>query len=190
MRNLLIVTAAILLAAVPLALAKDAGVQAHPRPVADACKLISAAELLRVQHTALKETKPSTMPSSGEMTMRSCFYRAESHADSVSLLLAEPAKRPSTAVREYWDATLVKASQTDATLPPGAEMTKGAAKKQRHKPEKVANVGDQAWWVGDQNAGALYVLVGDRFFRISVGGKSDDKKARMIALANIVAKKL
>lgn len=187
--RLIAVTA--MLAVAPLSLARDAGAQTRPRPALDACKLLSAAEIKRVQHTALQETKASAMPADGAMSMRQCFYRAESHADSVSLLIAEPAQRPSKVVREYWDATLVKASQTEVNASANGEMTKSEAKKQRHKPEAVPGLGDQAWWVGDQKAGALYVLDGDRFFRISIGGKiEDNKRARMVALANIVLKKL
>lgn len=184
-------TVVLVLASVCSALADDAGVQTRPRPALDACKLLSAAEIKRVQQTVLRETKPSVMHSGGTMTMRQCFYRVEDHAASVSLLVAEPAKRPSAAARDFWDATLVKASQTEVQPSGNGEMTKSEAKKLRHKPEPVAGLGEQAWWVGDRTAGALYVLKGDRFFRISVGGKvDDDKKGRMIALAAIVLKKL
>lgn len=189
--RLLAGTTVVMLIGMQTLLAGDADVQTRPRPAVDPCKLLSAAEIKRVQHTVLKETKPSVMSTSGAMSMRQCFYRTESHVDSVSLLVAESGKGQPTAARDYWDSTLVKAADTETPPLASGEMTKAEAKKQRHKPEPVAGVGDQAWWVGDRATGALYVLSGDRFFRISVGGKvADDKKARMMALAAIVLKKL
>jgi hypothetical protein len=192
-RKRLAITLVASLLATSSLLAKDADAQARPRPVSDACKLLSAAELKRVQHTVLQDTKASVMQSGADITMRQCFYRGATHADSVSLLLAEPSKRPSSVVREYWESTLVKAAHTEVPASENGEMTKGQAKKQRHKPEPVAGLGEQAWWVGDRNTGALYVLLGDRFFRISVGGPPDqtaDKKARMTALAKLILKRL
>ncbi|MEO5935904.1 MAG: hypothetical protein ABIP81_01690 [Terriglobales bacterium] len=191
MKMRLLAVVVFLLTGMQTLLAGDADVQTRPRPAVDPCKLISAADIKRVQHTVLKETKPSLMSSSSAMSMRQCFYRTESHVDSISLLIAESSKDQPHAAREYWDATLVKASETEIKPPPSGEMTKADAKKQRHKPERIPGLGDQAWWVGDRATGALYVLSGDRFFRISIGGKlEDDKKTRMKALAAVVLKKL
>ena len=38
---------------------------------------------------------------------------------------------------------------------------------------RVAGIGDDAYWMGDQVGGALYVLKGHNYVRISVGGAGD-----------------
>jgi hypothetical protein len=38
---------------------------------------------------------------------------------------------------------------------------------------RVAGIGDDAYWMGDQVGGALYVLKGHNYLRISVGGVGD-----------------
>jgi hypothetical protein len=42
----------------------------------------------------------------------------------------------------------------------------------------VSGVGDEAWWTGNAQVGALYVLKGDAFLRISVGG-GEPERARI-----------
>ncbi|HEX9224994.1 MAG TPA: hypothetical protein VF860_16815 [Candidatus Acidoferrales bacterium] len=38
------------------------------------------------------------------------------------------------------------------------------------KPRLIHGLGEEAYWVGNPVAGALYVLQGETFLRISVGG--------------------
>jgi hypothetical protein len=51
----------------------------------------------------------------------------------------------------------------------------------------VKGVGDEAFWSGTRVAGALYVLRGNTFIRVSVGGIADEReridKSRQIAIA-------
>lgn len=178
-----------LVAAVPTAFAGDQG-KPSVRPAVDACKLLTGAEIKQVQKTALVETKPSAVRSDAALELRQCFYRAQSYGDSVSVMIGESAKQNPNAVRDFWNETLVKASKTETPAVAPDQMTKADAKKIRHKPEAVPNLGDQAWWVGDQYAGALYVLAGDRFFRLSVGGKAEAKRERTTKLAQAVLKRL
>jgi hypothetical protein len=52
---------------------------------------------------------------------------------------------------------------------------------------RIGGVGDEAFWSGTRIAGALYVLRGDTFVRVSVGGIADEKerieKSRQLAVA-------
>ena len=43
-------------------------------------------------------------------------------------------------------------------------------KKKSEKPKPVAGVGDEAYWVGNSRAGALYALKKGAIVRVSVGG--------------------
>jgi hypothetical protein len=53
-------------------------------------------------------------------------------------------------------------------------------------------VGDDAFWTGTRVGGALYVLKGESYFRISVGGASDpaQKLEKSKTLAAFVLKRL
>ena len=57
---------------------------------------------------------------------------------------------------------------------------------------RYATFGDEAFWVGDPLSGALYVLKGDVFLRVSVGGPTDEaqKIKRARALASHALKRL
>ena len=55
------------------------------------------------------------------------------------------------------------------------------------KPRAIGGVGEEVYWAGNQIAGALYVLRGNTFLRISVGGIRDERerieKSKALALA-------
>ena len=40
-------------------------------------------------------------------------------------------------------------------------------------PQKVNGLGDDAYWIGSRVGGALYVLKGSSYVRISIGGGAD-----------------
>ncbi len=42
------------------------------------------------------------------------------------------------------------------------------------RPRTIKGLGEQAYWVGSPMVGALYVLKGDTFLRISVGGVREE----------------
>jgi len=52
-------------------------------------------------------------------------------------------------------------------------------------PQKISGVGEEAYWVGNRIGGALYVLKGDAYLRISIGGPLDQtgkiRKSRILA---------
>ena len=60
------------------------------------------------------------------------------------------------------------------------------------RPRAIKGVGEQAYWVGSPMVGALYVLKGDTFLRISVGGVREESARieKSIALARFALKRL
>ncbi len=52
-------------------------------------------------------------------------------------------------------------------------------------PQKVPGIGDEAYWMGSRVGGALYVLKGNAYVRVSIGGPADqsDKIKRSKTLA-------
>ena len=162
-------------------------------PRVNACMLLTSAELQAAVGEPLAEARPSTQPA-GRIQTSECLFRTPTFAKSVSLTLALPGSTASiSALREFWrnqfHATREKEEDTageDRETPSAseAERERGA-----RRPRPISGLGDDAFWVGSQISGALYVLDGDAFLRVSVGGIADESsrlaKSKMAASAAI-----
>jgi hypothetical protein len=133
---------------------------AHAARTVDPCALLKDADIEAALHTPVKERKPGTQPA-GALVTSQCFF-ATSSAISVSLALTRGStdERSALTPREYWRR------QFHATEHEGDD-------DRRARP--ISGIGDEAYWTGNRFAGALYVLIGDAFLRISVGGIRDEK---------------
>ena len=60
------------------------------------------------------------------------------------------------------------------------------------RPRAITGIGEQAYWVGSPMVGALYVLKGNTFLRISVGGVREESARieKSVALARLALKRL
>jgi hypothetical protein len=67
--------------------------------------------------------------------------------------------------KEWWKQTFDRAHDKEK----GREEEEGKAAA----PQKIDAVGDEAFWIGNRVGGELYVLKGNSFIRISVGGAGD-----------------
>ncbi len=96
--------------------------------------------------------------------------------------------------KEFWRETFHQEQQTEKER----ERDRGkAAKKEEDEeksapPQRVNGVGDEAFWMGSRVGGALYVLKGNSYLRISVGGSGDttEKIKKSKALAQKVIPRL
>jgi hypothetical protein len=135
----------------------------------DAGKLLTASEIQDVLGEPLKQPIASTRNEAGFVISQSYF------------LLATPAK----------SAVLTVTSRAGTGRSPrgfwmekfhdhGAEEKDREAEPERPKqqPEKIDGLGDEAYWVASGSTGALYVLQGDAFIRVAIGGE-DEKSARV-----------
>ena len=161
---------AVLVVLVLLASVQRTDAQRHSEP----CRLLSDAEVRAVQGHLPVEKIASEQPS-GLFRFTQCLYRTQEFTSSVSVALGTPLATDSkrSGPRQYW--------QTQ--FKPKASPAPGRKKKEPPKP--VAGLGEEAFWVGDPVTGALYVLKGDAFIRVSVGGPPDQaekiKRAKMLA---------
>lgn len=142
----------------------------------DPCRLLTDVEVRAVQGHAPTQKIPSEQPA-GSFRFTQCFYRTPELSSSVSVALGIPvtdSKR--SGPRDYWQAQF-KREERD-------EREESDEKKQ--EPRRLAGLGDEAFWVGDPVTGALYVLRGEVFLRVSVGGSPDQsqkiKRARTLAI--------
>ena len=134
----------------------------------DACTLITKSEIQEVQGESVSATKSSDR-SSGGLAISQCFYTVATFNKSVSLELTRSNSTGAnqSGAKEFWKQTF----HGKADKKEGGE---GGEKKKGEKPRPVSGVGDEAFWMGNDKAGALYVLKNNAFIRISVGGADNE----------------
>jgi hypothetical protein len=194
MKNLLgLILCFLLLAGVLCDAQKTAHDSARQTKAADPCKLLTGADVQAVQDDPVQETKPSAQPSGG-LVMSQCLFRTANPSKSVSLSIASAG---SISPRAFWQKQFQSAKSTSEERE--HEKTAAEHKQGQHeedeestKPRSIAGIGEQAYWVGSPMVGALYVLKGNTFLRISVGGVPEEpaRIQKSVALARLALKRL
>jgi hypothetical protein len=182
-----------------------AGEVANTSPAAtkgkvDACQLLTSADIEAVQGEGLKETK-RTEQTSGALFVSQCFYATNNFTNSVSLTVTERSSGSTDGgrgPREIWKEQFERTADRGEGRKKEKEREQDKDRGEREEeeegqpPERVAGVGDEAYWMGGQKVGALYVLKGDTFLRISIGGRDEPeaKIKKMKTLAQQALKRL
>lgn len=161
----------------------------------DVCTMLSSAEIQAVQGERVEESKASPQSNDG-LAMSECLFRTTTPAKSVSLALALPGKQnPADFWRKHFHA------ETDASRPvKPAKAVKSKSQNEKEqireeegtRPRPITGVGDEAFWMGSPISGALYVLRGNSFIRVSVGGVRDESARikKSVALARSALKRI
>jgi len=147
----------------------------------DACSLLPSEAVRQATGEAVASSKATTA-AAGKLRQSQCFYTLPTFTNSISVTLTS-AEGSRDAARELWKRQFHGEADKDA---PAAEEKEAGA-----KAEPVSGVGDEAYWV-HSFVGNLYVRKGNRFFRISLGGKmtDDERRARAKALAAVALRQL
>jgi hypothetical protein len=145
----------------------------------DACTLLTKEEIQAVQGEPFKETKPSQKTAAG-LTIAQCYFELPTPVNSIVLTVtnkAEGGRNPA----ESWKDIFHREK-------PLQKREEGEEKE----PLKVEGIGEEAFWTGTRVGGALYVLKGNCYIRISVGGAGDQtqKMEKSKTLAASVLKRL
>jgi hypothetical protein len=160
----------------------------------DVCALLTSAEIEAEQGEPVKETKPSEQRD-GSFLMSQCFFRTATFAKSVSLAMAtpDPAKPSALTPREYWRKQFHPQEKGEEENHVAGKATKKAEPEREmesRKPLVIDGLGEEAYWVGNPISGALYVLKGNSFLRISVGGIREEstrmEKSKALAHAALM----
>jgi hypothetical protein len=139
-----------------------------------------------VQGTIISNTT-SSESASGHYLITQCYYASTAPNLSVSVAVTQPDPKNPTArsPREQWEQTFGRFDDEKETDTKDAEERKegpvGAGREEEEKmrpPKKIEGVGEKAFWSGNRFGGALYVLKGDVFIRVSLGG-SDKEEAKI-----------
>jgi hypothetical protein len=154
---------------------------AEPKLIA--CALITQDEVAAVQGSPIQETTSSARRD-GSFLLSQCFYTAGEFSKSVSVAVTQPeANKPDLNKRtpkDFWNETFARYSGNEEKE---RENTSKAPVLERHgdeiekdvavPPKKISGIGDEAYWTAGPG-GALYVLKGNAFIRISLGGSDDE----------------
>ena len=144
----------------------------------DACTLLTQEEILAVQGESFKDTKPSQKLAAG-LSVSQCYFELPTAANSIVLTVtrkAEGGRDPG----QSWQDMFHREKESEKNDEKVAE------------PQKIDGLGEEAFWTGTRVGGALYVLKGNCYIRISVGGAGDQaqKIEKSKALAESVLKRL
>ena len=170
-----------------------------PRGRIDACTLLSSKEIQAIQGEPLKETKSSAR-SEGGLGVSQCFFTLPTFTNSISLVVTQRGDGPGARdPKEFWrekfrNSEGSEAREKDRDTDRDKDRDKGRTEEKEESGQalKVSHVGDEAFWSGNPVGGALYVLRGNAFVRVSVG-KSGEQRAHINktkALAQIVLRHL
>jgi Ni/Co efflux regulator RcnB len=168
--------------------------EAAKKTKADACALLTSADVQTVQADAVQETKPSVQPGGG-LTMSQCLFRTVTASKSVSIAVAaESSISPRTFWKKQFHSAKTEADDKDKKekKPVAGRREENEEEDESTRPRAIAGVGEEAYWVGGPMVGALYVLQGNTFLRISVGGVREESARieKSVALARIALKHL
>ena len=170
------------------------------KPKVDACAMLDSKEIQAVQGEPVKETKLSGQAGGG-LLISQCFFTLPTFSNSISLLVAQKGDGPDAkAPSEFWRETFQKGSaekdrerEREREKKGGDKDKKAGGRREEEEeeitpPQKVTGVGDEAFWIGSRVGGALYVLKGNAYLRISIGGSGD--QTNRIAKSKTLAQKV
>ena len=163
----------------------------------DACKLLTADEIKSVQGDTLQNVTPSPA-NRGPFVTSQCFYGTTNFVNSVSLTVTQQSPQAGAeSLREFWEERFESAEHGDKERERKREREKKEKRGEEEEeegrpPDRVKGIGDEAFSVGNAKIGALYVLKGDKFLRISIGGSHDqtDRIRKMKTLAQYALKRI
>ena len=156
----------------------------------DACALLADADVRTVLGVTVKERRPGTQQARG-LLLSQC-YLGTGMARSVSIAVAGNTKsgRKTVTPRAFWHDQFHGPDEHGADRKgekrEAARQADTRDQEGETKARPIGGVGDEAFWSGTRVAGALYVLRGNTFIRVSVGGIGDEQerieKSRRLAL--------
>ncbi len=167
----------------------------------DPCSLLTSKDIEAVQGEALKSPMGNSNATNGLINAQ-CYFGLATASNSISLTVTERANGvDARSPKEVWEDIFRDAERNKDEKGERAEKGEKAEKaggehgEENEKglpPKKINGIGDEAFWSGNRVGGALYVLKGDTFIRISVGGADDEaaKIDKSKKLAKIILKRL
>jgi hypothetical protein len=154
------------------------------------CSLLTSEEIESIQGEPVIDTYSNSQTSRG-FVVSQCYFQLHTSANSISLNVTQKSDGPDARdPKEYWRHSFHREEESGEVDRKGKKLEEEEERKS--PPERVPDLGDEAFWTGSHVGAALYVLKGDVFIRISVGGSGDlaSKLEKSKTLAQLVLKRL
>jgi hypothetical protein len=151
-----------------------------PDALLDACTLLTRADVEKAIGQQPQEGVSVRTDEEGFVIWQ-CNFVLPNVTDSVSLRLVQRGEGPDARdPRQVWQEIVER------------DFQQAVEHRGKRRPERVPNLGDDAFWVGGRKSGGLYVLKGNRHFRIGLGGDPNqaDKIAKATELARAVLQRM
>ena len=109
----------------------------------------------------------------------------------LSLIMNHQTGSPSskTGPRDFWRQQFHSGAPQAPEKSGGEDAigSKSERQEQEARPRSIKGLGEEAYWISNPVTGVLYVLQGDRFLRISIGGIREEparlEKSKTLARA-------
>jgi hypothetical protein len=169
------------------------GAAASSPRLPNACQLLTARDIARVQGEEFKSAKLTETEANG-LIVSQCFYALPSFSSSVSVDVMRG--KTSAFWRGHFSGAREAVDNDEdrdrSEAKKSAPTSREAEEEHKAAALKVKGVGDAAVWSGNRVAGALYVLKGATIVRVSVGGggSQEQKIERSKKLAARALRKL
>jgi hypothetical protein len=153
----------------------------------NACQLLTSADIEKVQAERVQNVSPNDQPKAA-MAISQCYFTTATTRKSISVTVWQQVNATGPDPREFWRERFHGEREKDKYNEEEEER-----EKLRRRLVPVPNLGDEAFWSGTSiGSGSLYVLKGDCFFRIEIGGADDREKriSKTRAFAEAVLKRL
>ena len=158
-----------------------------PPSLREVCTLITLDDIQAVQGSPFKEAKSSARSDAG-FRVSQCFYTAMEFSRSVNLALVQtdPSQPTRRRPKDFWKEKFGRYSGETTEHAGDDKRSEGKeGKEESVRPKKIDGIGEQAFWVSNRFGGVLYVLKGDAFISIGLGGTDDEetklKKSKALA---------
>ena len=148
----------------------------HAAITRDACSLVSKEEVEVVQQASVNDAKSSER-SDGTFRISQCLYSSAEFSKSVNLALiqVDPNQPGNRSPKDFWEEKFGAYERSETERGDKAE-TKNEEEEKGPPPKKVTALGDEAFWVSNRFGGILYILKGNAFISIGIGGTDDEEK--------------
>jgi hypothetical protein len=147
------------------------------RAQGDVCRLITSEEIGAIQASPVKEPKGSTRSDNG-FRVSQCFYTATEFSKSVSLAVVQkdPDNSAKRSPKDFWKEKFGRFTGDEEARDRNEQESGREEEEERLIPPKqIDDIGDQAYWISNRFGGVLYVLKGDAFISIGLGGTDDEE---------------
>ena len=115
-----------------------------------------------MQGEPVQQTTPTTQTVSG-FAVSQCYFALPTHSNSIVVTVTQGPGANAGELSKHWNEM----------FHPGEKRAEGGEESDKTPPREIHGLGEAAYWTGSSISGALYVLKGNRYLRVSVGGPGD-----------------